>query len=319
MNKRNVLLASHCFIIPISLLAQQNVEINSSDAMRILRIKGDYFSANRGRLHGVRENDIYNISRMGIGIIGRARVVIVREEVSALEILDFNNAYSLKVGDLLQKQTSEAEGILHDIEPSMNNFAHRHENYNTNSFNNTFFQIGFKVGYFKPTEEAINEIYGGGISFGADLAILVSSGLGGVISIEVFQKSGEPLIFDPDQLIEESEAKISIVSISVSGIYRLSSPKTSTYPYLGAGLGLYRVDEELTVQTQEGSFSASFSKNQLGFQAIGGIQTSISSKSYIFLEAKYSSVSVSGSGGLGGTDVNLGGLSLFLGTGFNLH
>ena len=87
--------------------------------MKILKIKDDKFSADRGSRDGIKQDDIFEIlkpSDDGYQKIGTAIVLLVKEDICALKILKMDDSFILSEGYILQKPKSEAESILYEAD-----------------------------------------------------------------------------------------------------------------------------------------------------------------------------------------------------------
>jgi len=175
------------------------------------------------------------------------------------------------------------------------------------------FDFGAKIGYFSPGEKAIDEMYGSGLVYGGEFIMWNKNSLGVSFGIERFGAKGDPIVIDlydfkkraKDSL--DAECSISIMPITLTGLYRIKNPTLDIIPYFGLGGGLYFVKEEVKVSYYGESASASGSDNALGFHLTAGIQYE-----NFFAEAKYSSASIS-SAGAAGNSANIGGFNIFLG------
>lgn len=171
--------------------------------------------------------------------------------------------------------------------------------------------FGAKIGYYFPAEEAIGDIYGGGLVFGGEIIMWKEKGLGVSLGIDRFSVTGEPIILrNISKGIKESidaECSISVMPITITGLYRINNRSAEVIPYFGLGCGLYFVKEDLKLSYQGYSQSVSYSDNAFGFHLTAGMQFS-----KVFAEAKYSSASVN-SEGAAGKSANIGGFNIFLG------
>ncbi len=175
------------------------------------------------------------------------------------------------------------------------------------------FSFGGRIGYFSPSEDAISEIYGSGLSFGISMFLFGAKQLGVDFSIDYFYKSGEPIIYDPNNIIDEGTAELTIIPITLTALYKIDTQGNIT-PFLGLGGGLYLYKEKIKLVAIDGTTaSASLSENAFGYQAEAGIITSMSAKTSIFIGLRYSSATIEGEGGAGGNEVNAGGITLFAG------
>lgn len=87
--------------------------------MKVLKILDDKFSADRGSRDGIKQDDIYEIFKItdeGYQKIGTAIVLLVKEDICALKILNMDESFTIQIGDILQKPKSEAESILYEAD-----------------------------------------------------------------------------------------------------------------------------------------------------------------------------------------------------------
>jgi len=117
MKSRNLLISllSICFLLPVSLFPQRN-------KIAILKIVGDRFAIDQGSNQGVRINTYYFIIQRNKSI-GRAKVINVRENISALQIISLNSKINIAIGDEVILDTtfdSEAEDLLRQPESNLN-------------------------------------------------------------------------------------------------------------------------------------------------------------------------------------------------------
>lgn len=115
--KRRILIISFLVIfimLPISMFSQSN-------KISIIKIAGEKFAINQGSNQGVRINTYYIIIQKNKSI-GRARVINVRENISALQIISLNSKTNIGIGDELILDTtsdSEAEDLLKQSESNL--------------------------------------------------------------------------------------------------------------------------------------------------------------------------------------------------------
>lgn len=175
------------------------------------------------------------------------------------------------------------------------------------------FNFGIRAGYFMPSEDAIKEIYGNGVSFGSDINIWSKKGFGGGISIEYFGKKGDPYQYSSGLQIDNAESKISIIPIYLTSGYRIANNK-KVIPYFGLGVGLFLFNEKVSAtiydpNTGENSYlSNEASETAFGFHIFSGIH--LNNIIYFELEYSYGAIRGAGNGGAAGNDVNLGGLMI---------
>jgi opacity protein-like surface antigen len=158
-----------------------------------------------------------------------------------------------------------------------------------------------------PHEEAMSEIYGGGLVVGVDAIVWLQSGIGGGLSIERFGASGEPYTFGN---VDDAECRISVVPVTLSGMYRVKQKSTPIEPYFGIGGGIYFVSEKIKLTSGGYSASASGSDTAIGFHGLAGMKYN-----NIIVELKYSSASVD-SDGAAGKSANIGGINILAGVRF---
>lgn len=174
------------------------------------------------------------------------------------------------------------------------------------SYSETKFNV--KVGHFSPSDDAMDTIYGSGISYGIDVTSWKDKwGLG--LGVNRFEQDGDPVTLGP---VYYASSEIKITSFTSTLLYRLDSPELNAhkkiYPYFGVGLGVYHIEEEVT--SSIGSVSAS--GNVVGAHVLGGIDIPVSESTSLFVEANLSSASID-TAGLG---ENIGGFTLYGGIRF---
>jgi len=179
--------------------------------------------------------------------------------------------------------------------------------------------VGIKVGYFMPNEDAVKDIYGGGATFEGELIVWNQTGLGTAFGIQRFAKSGDPYVYDPYGYVTGASADISIMPITFTGLYRMTknSPRTKIRPYFGAGVGIYMVKEKLSASFFDGGYeSDSVSLNKMGFHFLGGVQADLWKHASLVFDIKYASASLSLKMDMIDNDVDLGGFSVSSGLRF---
>lgn len=173
--------------------------------------------------------------------------------------------------------------------------------------------FGGRIGYFSPSEEAISEIYGGGISFGIELLLLSPNKFGGAFSLDYFSKSGEPIIpAEYKSLIKKSSADVSIIPITLTGIYQVKTT-SNIQPYFGLGAGLYLLKESISIEAIDGSSASnSVSENAFGFQVVAGMKIAMSPAASFLLGIKYASATIeTQTGAASGSEANVGGFTIY--------
>ncbi|MBI4727083.1 outer membrane beta-barrel protein [candidate division TA06 bacterium] len=192
-------------------------------------------------------------------------------------------------------------------------------------FNIARSDIGIKVGYFSPAEKTFKEIYGsGGLVFGLDGVFWRANNVGFGVSLDYFRKSGTPVfIINGDTvetadtaIVRDASCKITFIPIACNAYYKFGQKESAVRPYIGGGIGMYLVNEELKAVLYGDDRFGSASKTELGFQVLGGIESKMGNKTKLVAEIKYSIAAASGEGGLAGKTVDIGGLTLCAGIRF---
>lgn len=293
-------------LLLVSMLLLNSINGMTQNKIRVIATKGKIAVINAGWSSGIIKGEKYYLNRetesgkMSIGIV---RIEIVKEVKAAIKLIESNGTNNIEKNDFL--------GDLYDDD--FNDFFNTYPNQQNKRISGMDFSFGINAGYFMPSEEALKEIYGGGIIFGGEIDFWNYSGLGGGISIDYFSKSGDPIQLGDVSMIKDANAKITIIPISLTAMYRVKNNNTNVIPFFGAGLGIYMVGETLELDTYEyGSESVSFSKNGIGFHFLGGMQIS-----NIAIIVKYTSASLSTEElAAAGNELNCGGINFFIGLRF---
>jgi len=160
-------------------------------------------------------------------------------------------------------------------------------------------RLSFRAGaaYFLPSDEAFRDIYGGGTSYGAELALSLGRRWEAWVSASLFQKTGR-LTFTGE------EAEIRLVPVLAGARLYFTRARLSPYLGLGAGYISYRETSPLG-RTVGGS---------LGLSGQAGLV--LAATSWLSLNARlaYSF----GRTNPEGFEADLGGLEVSLGFGFGL-
>ena len=77
------------------LIVGQTFSAQSKKAMKIIKIKGNSFIANKGSEQSIQEGTVYSIQR-NKKIIAKAKVVVVRKNICALKLIKLKSGYSIK-------------------------------------------------------------------------------------------------------------------------------------------------------------------------------------------------------------------------------
>jgi len=176
-------------------------------------------------------------------------------------------------------------------------------------------EFDIKTGYFMPTDNAMDDMYGTGAVIAGDL-IYWFDNLGMGIGLDYWKQDGTPVtIMDGSISVLEASSEMEIVSLTLTALYRFN-PTQKVKPYVGAGLGSYYAKENSSVTTNYSTTSFSGSDTALGVHILAGVDMELSESISFFLEAKLSGATVDASGGLGGEDADIGGFTIFAGIRF---
>lgn len=149
--------------------------------------------------------------------------------------------------------------------------------------------IAIKLGYFMPSDDDVNDIYGSGLTFGADyLHIFPWESYGIRVGIEGFFRTKTTRVFGLS--IDQNWR---VVPVTGTFVYFPTPEKDF---YIGAGLGFYSVREKIEILW----ISSSESETALGLHFLGGF-----SFRQFFGEAKISHA-VANSTNVGGLSVSVG-------------
>lgn len=98
--------------------------------------------------------------------------------------------------------------------------------------------FALEVGYFTPSDEDVNDIWGGDFSFGADY-LYAFPPYGIAFGAEYFSKEKEVTVFPVTE-----RAKWSVIPVTVTFLYFLPG-REGFSPYIGTGLGYYLTKVEI--------------------------------------------------------------------------
>jgi len=119
MSKILIILLIVCHFLIIS---KECYSIQKETEMKVIKTKGTYLVANKGSSQDVTINSIYDIISVTSKerkIIGQAKVVLVRNNISGLKILNLATGYIIKPGYILIqniKKYSEEDNIFNEME-----------------------------------------------------------------------------------------------------------------------------------------------------------------------------------------------------------
>jgi len=152
-----------------------------------------------------------------------------------------------------------------------------------------------KGGYFLPSDEVFKDVYGSGLSFGAETSIPLSGPLHAWAGFEFFSRSGLTTI-------SEEETKVRIVPI-YAGLRALIGHQ-GVRPYIVAAAAYFFFHEENPI--------GSLSDGGLGFLGQAGVMARLAGALWVDAFAGFRACTLR-SGGEEPVEAKLGGLSLGLG------
>lgn len=133
------------------------------------------------------------------------------------------------------------------------------------------FIVEAKGVYFRPSEAAFRDIYGGGLCFGGEVTV----GLAGPVSLwagaDYFSKAGA-------LTLTGEEVKLRVVPI-LAGLKLRFGPVGRVHPYLAAGPGYFQYKEKSVIGVVE--------KGSLGFGARAGVLIEIPGGVLVDIQAGY--------------------------------
>ncbi|MBN2412485.1 hypothetical protein JXQ31_12415 [candidate division KSB1 bacterium] len=123
------------FCYSILILAPYHV-FSQDETIRILKIKDDRFATDVGSIHGVKKDSIYLINQKNV-IIGKAKVIIVKEKMCAMKLISLQPGKQIQVGDQLilnmgfiEDNNSDFDNILNEVEEQPDSIASMNQNIN---------------------------------------------------------------------------------------------------------------------------------------------------------------------------------------------
>lgn len=142
--------------------------------------------------------------------------------------------------------------------------------------------FGGKAGYFIPYNQNISEIYGGGFMWGLVLGYWDETA-GLELDWRYYSKTGDPYIIGS---VDEADCQISISPLTLTGYWNAYN-KGNFGTYVGVGLGINFIKENLVISAfgQTGSTKASLTGFE--FHTTGGIRFSP-----FYMEISFSSCTV---------------------------
>ena len=144
--------------------------------------------------------------------------------------------------------------------------------------------FGLQGGFYSPSEDSTNSIYGSGLMFGVQYRLAVSTQTGLATSVGVLQKKGNP--YNDNTFIDtDSSASLTFIPVEVNYIISLISDRPETARrinslYVGVGVN--------HVWTRERAPGSPLAKgNAFGSQLLAGTAFSIAKGFDLGLELKF--------------------------------
>lgn len=299
-------------IILLSFLFYYQPVLCQSKNILVITAKNKLGIINAGSSNGITKGEKYNLFRdKGDGLIsvGIIEVIVVKINKAGIKLIESGESdFIMKndiLGDLYDDEIEEFFSL--NTYPDNGELAYKRNERNPNNMDVNF---NIKVGYFSPSEEAMKEIYGGGIILGGELRLWNYNGIGGAVGLEYFNKTGEPIVIGDSDLFIDISSKIIVMPFFISGLYKLNPPNSEITPFLGAGIGLYNYNEKIEAEiTDYGNQSVAVSKNTIGFHFIIGMQMT-----NFNIEVKYTSANISTDDyAASGSEANIGGINFYVG------
>jgi len=153
------------------------------------------------------------------------------------------------------------------------------------------FTIGFEAGYFMPTDDDFNDIYGSGSVFGLNLGYGITKNIELLVGGNIYSGSGTTAV-------SNETVEISLITARLGVYYLLDMGKIT--PKVGAGLAYTSVDED----TPFGNFTDS----GIGWFVAAGADMPLGEKILVGAEIQYSDITIEGDFG----DQTVGGLSILV-------
>jgi opacity protein-like surface antigen len=153
------------------------------------------------------------------------------------------------------------------------------------------FTVGLEAGYFMPTDDDFNDIYGSGSVFG------LNAGYGITENIELLI-GGNFYSGDAKTAVSNETVEISLITARLGVFYLFDMGKIT--PKVGAGIAYASVDED----TPFGNFTDS----GIGWFAAAGVDMPLGKKLLVGAEILYSDITIEGDFG----DQTVGGLTILV-------
>jgi len=144
------------------------------------------------------------------------------------------------------------------------------------------FIFGGKAGYYIPYNQNISEIYGGGFMGGLVIGYW-GQGAGIELDWRYYSKTGDPYVYGS---VDQAECQISISPLTLTG-YWDAYHKENFSTYVGVGLGVSFVNENLVASGLGQTGSVSTSLTGFEFHTTGGLRFSP-----FYIELTFSSCTV---------------------------
>lgn len=183
-------------------------------------------------------------------------------------------------------------------------------------------RLGLQVGLFSIAADNFDKIYGSSSSFtfGIEGQWLFSEQFGTSSRFRYFSKKGEPLTYTSGGATitnQTSEWTEYWLVIGGKAHFRTSGQVT---PFIGIGAAYFNIKESISgTFSYSGSqqpLSVSVSEDTWGLALFGGGSISVSPSVFVVVDAEFTTASVKGSGGVGGSDLKVGGFFISAGIEF---
>jgi len=153
------------------------------------------------------------------------------------------------------------------------------------------------LGYYMPADSAVDDLYGGGVTFGGGVNYDYSPQISIVGALSYWKDSKTVVVGNPTNTTTDNSLRIMPITCNV--IYHIPCQSFPCAPYIGGGIGYYSAESKTN--------SVSKSKGAVGFQVLGGCTYPVSPNLSITALAEYASAKVDF---VSGKDTKIGGLTI---------
>lgn len=320
------------FLLLLSMLTYQNFIWGQQTGIKVTTAKGKIAVINAGDNRGISSGLKYILKRgmpSGIIEVGVVRVEKTLPDKSGIRLIEERGFDFIQEGDFLGNQVDDSldelfgndyqreEKIVSEASAQARRIPSQPS---TSKSSNS--RLGLQCGIFSSSVDNFDKIYGSssGFTFGVEGQWLFSDQFGTSSRFRYFSKKGKPLTFAygggtiTDQTADWTEYWF---ILGVKGRFPTSS---SAVPFFGAGLSYFSVKESISgTFSYDGiqePISASISKNAWGLALFGGVNINLSNSVFLVLDGEFTTASIQGEGGIGGSDLKVGGLYISAGIEF---